>query len=152
VLFLIYRDWRLAIYPVVPILLVLGFSPLTLKLMGTPYNPVTIALSSLVLGIGTEFTILILERYREEMKRGISVRDAIVSSVASVGQAITVSGLTVIGGFSAIMFSNFPVLKSFGLITVLDTAYSLISALTILPAVIYLLRKRKSDNEKPDKV
>jgi uncharacterized protein len=152
VLFLIYRDWRLAIYPVVPILLVLGFSPLTLKLMGTPYNPVTIALSSLVLGIGTEFTILILERYREEMKRGISVRDAIVSSVASVGQAITVSGLTVIGGFSAIMFSNFPVLKSFGLITVLDTAYSLISALTILPAVIYLLRKRKSDNEKSDKV
>lgn len=75
--------------------------------------------------------------------RGVSTRDAIVSATASVGQAITVSGLTVMGGFSAIMFSSFPVLKSFGLITVLDTGYSLISALTILPAVIYLLRKRK---------
>ncbi|MGL0749771.1 hydrophobe/amphiphile efflux-3 (HAE3) family transporter [Secundilactobacillus paracollinoides] len=143
VLFLIYRDWRLALYPVIPILLVLGLSPLTLKLLGISYNPVTIALSSLVLGIGTEFTILILERYREELQRGNSTRDAIVSATASVGQAITVSGFTVMGGFSAIMFSSFPVLKSFGLITVLDTGYSLICALTILPAVIYLLRKRK---------
>lgn len=143
VLFAIYRNWRLALYPVIPILLVLGLSPLTLKLLGISYNPVTIALSSLVLGIGTEFTILILERYREEQMRGVSTRDAIVSATASVGQAITVSGLTVMGGFSAIMFSSFPVLKSFGLITVLDTGYSLISALTILPAVIYLLRKRK---------
>ena len=144
VLFCIYRNWRLALYPVIPILLVLGLSPLTLKLLGISYNPVTIALSSLVLGIGTEFTILILERYREEQKRGISTREAIVSAVASVGQAITVSGLTVMGGFSAIMFSSFPVLKSFGLITVLDTGYSLLSALTILPAVIYLLRRRET--------
>lgn len=141
-LLLIYRNWRLALYPVVPILLVLGLSPLTLHLLGISYNPVTITLSSLVLGIGIEFTILILERYREEMQRNVDTKTAIISSIASVGQAITVSGLTVIGGFSAILFSSFPVLKTFGLITVLDTAYSLISALTILPAFIYLLRKK----------
>ncbi|WP_338045546.1 MMPL family transporter [Paucilactobacillus vaccinostercus] len=56
---------------------------------------------------------------------------------------ITVSGLTVIGGFCTLMFSAFPILQSFGLITVLDTAYSLIMTLTIMPAVIYLFRKRK---------
>ncbi|HAT54431.1 MAG TPA: hydrogenase expression protein HypA [Lactobacillus sp.] len=141
VLFLIYRDPRFAMYPILPILLVLGLSPLTLWLMGTSYNPLTISLSSLVLGIGTEFTILILERYREEQKRGKSTVDATVSAVSSVGQAIFVSGMTVIGGFSAIIFASFPVLKSFGLITVIDTGFSLISALTILPAIIVFMHR-----------
>ncbi|MCH4010056.1 efflux RND transporter permease subunit [Companilactobacillus sp.] len=147
VLLLVYREFRLAIYPVLPILVVLGLSPLTLWLMHTSYNPVTIALSSLVLGIGTEFTILILERYREERLNNVTREKAIIDAVSKVGQAITVSGLTVIGGFSAIMFASFPVLRSFGLITVLDTAYSLISALTVLPALVYLFRNRKEDRE-----
>ncbi|GLB46417.1 hypothetical protein WR164_03960 [Philodulcilactobacillus myokoensis] len=144
---LVYRNWRLSLYPVIPIIIVLGLSPLTLHLLHTTYNPVTIGLSSLVLGIGTEFTILIVERYREEKQRGIEIKSAIEDAIQSVGQAITVSGLTVMGGFSAIMFASFPVLKSFGLITVLDTGYSLISALTILPAFIYLLRKRHPKQE-----
>lgn len=142
ILFLLYRNWRIALYPVVPILIVLGLSPLTLWAMGTSYNPLTITLSALVLGIGTEFTILILERYREEYEKNQDTRKSIIAAVASVGSAITVSGLTVVGGFTAIMFSSFPILKQFGLITVLDTAYALISALTILPAFIYLLRGR----------
>ncbi|HIZ96081.1 MAG TPA: hydrophobe/amphiphile efflux-3 (HAE3) family transporter [Candidatus Ligilactobacillus excrementavium] len=147
ILFLIYKNWRVALYPVVPILIVLGLSPLTLWLIGTPYNPLTITLSALVLGIGTEFTILILERYREEYSKSHDTRKSIVQSVSSVGSAITVSGLTVVGGFTAIMFSNFPILRQFGLITVLDTAYALISALTILPAFIYLLRDRKEEKK-----
>ncbi|PWG00368.1 efflux RND transporter permease subunit [Levilactobacillus bambusae] len=147
VLLLVYRNLRDALYPLVPIMIVLGLSPMTLMLLGISYNPVTVALSSLVLGIGTEFTILILERFIEEQKAGSGTLQAIQTAVGSVGQAITVSGLTVIGGFSTLMFVNFPVLNSFGLITVLDTAYSLISALTILPAIMYLFRNR-SDRSK----
>ncbi|WP_129045417.1 efflux RND transporter permease subunit [Companilactobacillus metriopterae] len=147
VLLLVYRHFRLAIYPVLPILVVLGLSPLTLWLMHTSYNPVTIALSSLVLGIGTEFTILILERYQEEREKNVTRHTAIIDAVSHVGQAITVSGLTVMGGFSAIMFASFPILRSFGLITVLDTGYSLISALTVLPAIIYLFRNRSEDKK-----
>lgn len=142
VLFLVYRNWRLAIFPIVPIMIVLGLSPLTLFLMHTSYNPLTVSLSALVLGIGIEFTILIMERYREELAKGNGSETAITRAISYVGQAITASGLTVIGGFVAIMFSSFPVLKSFGMITVLDTAYALISALTILPAFMYVLRKR----------
>lgn len=141
ILLLIYHDFMFAVYPVLPILLVLGASPLTLFLSHTSYNPVTMALSSLVLGIGTEFTILILERYREEKLAGADRELAINQAIKHVGSAITVSGLTVIGGFSAIIFSSFPVLRSFGAITVLDTAYSLISALTILPAIIIFIQK-----------
>jgi len=142
-LLLVYRRVKHAVYPLIPIVLVLGFSPGTLKLLDISYNPLTTALSSLVLGIGTEFTILIMERYREEEAKGYSAGEAIKVAVSKVGQAITASGLTVIGGFSVLIFASFPVLKTFGITTVIDTAYSLISALTILPSLIMLFRRRE---------
>lgn len=111
VLLLLYHKIRLAILPLFPIAIVLGLSPLTLHLLGESYNPLTIALSSLVLGIGTEFTILILERFHEEQRLGKQVQDSMVSAVSNVGQAITASGLTVVGGFAALIFVNFPVIK-----------------------------------------
>ena len=146
VLLIVYRNWKLAMYPLVPILIVLGASPLTLWVRGGEYNPVTVTLSSLILGVGIEFTILILERYQEEIKK-TNTRNAVLTAISSVGSAITVSGLTVIVGFSAIIFADFPALSSFGANTVTDTAYSLFAALTFMPAIIYLCRNRKEDNK-----
>ncbi|WP_312754604.1 efflux RND transporter permease subunit [Rummeliibacillus suwonensis] len=120
-LLLVYRRVKHALYPLVPIALVLGFSPGTLLLLNMSYNPLTIALSCLVLGIGTEFTILIMERFREEEAKGLNAKEAIKVSLSKVGQAITASGLTVILGFSTLMFVSFPVLKDFGVTTVIDT-------------------------------
>ena len=91
VLFLIYRRLSHALLPAFPIIIVLGMSPLTLFLLGKSYNPLTLGLSALVLGIGTEFTILILERYREELVNGLPVRESMITAVKSVGSAITVS-------------------------------------------------------------
>lgn len=142
-LLIVYRRIKHSIYPLIPIILVLGFSPGTLMLLGMSYNPLTTALSCLVLGIGTEFTILIMERFREEESKGLDSREAIKVSLSKVGQAITASGLTVIGGFSTLIFVSFPILRDFGITTVIDTLYSLISALTILTVLIVLFRKRK---------
>lgn len=148
VLFLIYRRLSHALLPAFPIIIVLGVSPLTLFLLGKSYNPLTLGLSALVLGIGTEFTILILERYREELVNGLPVRESMITAVKSVGSAITVSGLTVVGGFFAIIFVSFPVLSSFGLITVLDTAYALIAALTLLPAMTVITQGKEDKHMK----
>lgn len=142
-LFLVYRRIKYALYPLIPIVLVLGFSPGALKILNIPYNSLTVTLSCLILGIGTEFTILIMERFREEEEKGLSAQEAIRVSLSKVGQAITVSGLTVIVGFSTLIFINFPILREFGITTVIDTTLSLFCALTILPALIVLFQKRK---------
>ncbi|MGX4588398.1 efflux RND transporter permease subunit [Paenibacillus chitinolyticus] len=143
-----YRRIKHAIFPLIPIILVLGFSPGTLKLLSMSYNPLTTALSCLVLGIGTEFTILIMERFREEEAKGLDSREAIKVSLSKVGQAITASGLTVIAGFSTLIFVSFPVLRDFGITTVIDMLYSLISALTILPVLVVLFRRRNKEKDK----
>ncbi|MFT8871046.1 MAG: efflux RND transporter permease subunit [Sporolactobacillus sp.] len=139
-----YRQIRRALYTLLPILFVLGFSPLTLRMLGMGYNPITTSLSSLVLGIGIEFTILIIARFSEQQAYGQSTEQALQITLTQVAPAMLASGLTVIGGFSALLFVGFPMLQSFGLITVIDTAYSLLSALLILPALIRLFCKRRA--------
>ncbi|MET3728321.1 hydrophobe/amphiphile efflux-3 (HAE3) family protein [Fictibacillus halophilus] len=146
-LMLAYRRWKMAMYPVLPIVLVVGWSSLMMFLLGIEINPLTAVLGSLVLGIGSEFTILIMERYQEELENGLSREKALIKSISKIGMAITASGLTVMAGFSTLIFSEFVMLRSFGITTVFDTFLCLISSLFILPAIIVLTDKRKSASE-----
>lgn len=142
-LFIVYRNIKRAFFPILPIILVNGWSVAFLYILGIDINPLTAVLGALVLGIGTEFTILLMERYLEEKANGLEADQAILKAMTKVGRAITASGLTVIGGFSALMFTNFEVVRVFGISTVLDTLLCLISTLTVLPAIIVLLDKER---------
>ncbi|MBN3555620.1 RND family transporter [Fictibacillus nanhaiensis] len=146
-LLMAYRRWKMAMYPVLPIVLVVGWSSLMMFLLDIEINPLTAVLGSLVLGIGSEFTILIMERYQEELENGLSRDEALIKSISKIGRAITASGLTVMAGFSTLIFSEFVMLRSFGITTVFDTFLCLISSLFILPAIIILIDKRKSGSE-----
>ena len=65
-LFAVYRSWARAWVPLVPIALATGWSALVLWLIGVPLNPMSAALSALVIAISTEFSVLLSARYREE--------------------------------------------------------------------------------------
>ncbi|MFB9275471.1 efflux RND transporter permease subunit [Cohnella cellulosilytica] len=138
-LFVAYRNLKRAFFPLLPIVLVNGWSVGVLYALGIDINPLTAVLGALVLGIGTEFTILLMERYLEEKANGLDTEQAVTTAMTKVGRAITASGLTVVGGFSALIFTNFEVVRVFGISTVLDTLLCLISTLTVLPAIIVML-------------
>lgn len=142
-LFVVYRNLKRASFPLVPIILVNGWSIAFLYILGIDINPMTAVLGALVLGIGTEFTILLMERYLEEKSNGLDTDQAITKAMTKVGRAITASGLTVVGGFCALIFTNFEVVRVFGISTVLDTLLCLISTLTVLPAIIVLFDQDK---------
>lgn len=113
-LFFVYRNLKRAFFPILPIILVNGWSTALLFILGIDINPLTAVLGALVLGIGTEFTILFMERYLEEKANGLDIKAAIITAMTKVGRAVTASGLTVVGGFSALMFTNFEVVKLLG--------------------------------------
>lgn len=142
-LFIVYRNIKRAFFPLLPIILVNGWSTALLFVLGIDINPLTAVLGALVLGIGTEFTILLMERYLEEKANGMNTEAAIIMAMTKVGRAISASGLTVVGGFSALLFTNFEVVKLFGVTTVMDTLLCLLSTLIVLPAIIVLLDKEK---------
>jgi predicted RND superfamily exporter protein len=143
-LFAIYRKFYRAILPLLPIILIVGWSGLMMYLFDMSYTPLTATLGALIMGIGTEFTILITERYEEEKHKQKSDKEAIRVSLAKMSNPILVSALTTMGGFSALIFSDFVILSNFGIMTLVNISLALISTLVVLPAILGVtIRKPK---------
>lgn len=138
-LFAIYRNLAKAVLPLLPIVLALSASSVVLYLLGIELNPLTSVSGPLIIAMGTEFTVLLMSRYFEEREKGVEPRVAMDVASLRIGRAIAASGLTVIGGFGALAFSNFPLIESFGQVTVLDMALCLLATLVVLPPLLVWL-------------
>ena len=143
-LFAVYRSWARAWVPLVPIALATGWSALVLWLLGIPLNPMSAALSALVIAISTEFSVLLSARYREEREGGLAPTDALAATYASTGAAVLASGVTALAGFAVLIASDVAMLRDFGLVTVIDLAVSLLGVLAVLPAVLVAAERRES--------
>ncbi|WP_028064784.1 efflux RND transporter permease subunit [Solirubrobacter soli] len=141
-LFAVYRSWARAWVPLVPIALATGWSALVLWLLGIPLNPMSAALSALVIAISTEFSVLLSARYREEREAGLAPPDALTATYASTGAAVLASGVTALAGFAVLIASDVAMLRDFGLVTVIDLAVSLLGVLAVLPAVLVAAEQR----------
>jgi len=135
----IYRHPVKAFLPLLPIILIVGWSGGAMHMMGMEYTPLTATLGALIIGIGTEFTILIMERYFEERKKGRASRMAIGIANQKAGKAIFASAFTTIGGFSALLISDFVILSNFGLMTLINISLALISTMIVMPAILIIL-------------
>jgi hydrophobe/amphiphile efflux-3 (HAE3) family protein len=137
-LLVLYRKIS-AIAPIIPIIMIVGWNGAIMYTMGIDYNPMTAVLGSMTIGVASEYTILIMERFDEERRKGQDVVSAIRQSVQKIGTAITVSGLTTVFGFSALLLSTFNIIKNFGLVTVITVGFSLIGAIVVMPAVLTVI-------------
>ena len=138
-LLILYRSFFKALVAVLPVVLIVGMSGGIMNLLGLKYTPITATLGALVLGMGTEMTIMLLERYLEERNEGKDKRKALFTTIKFIGKATLASGLTTVGGFSVLMTSKFVILKDFGLMTVINISLALMATFIILPALIWIL-------------
>ncbi|MFC7324743.1 RND family transporter [Halorubrum rutilum] len=116
-------------------------------LLSVPWNPLTITMSSLTLGIGVTYGIHIYERFVFETEtHDRPPLGAAATSVAKLSRPIIGSSFTTIFGFGILIVSRFPVLANFGVTTVLAIGLSLATAFGILPAVL-TLRSSVSENK-----
>jgi len=138
-LLILYRSFFKALVAVLPVVLIVGMSGGIMNLLGLKYTPLTATLGALILGMGTEMTIMLLERYLEERNLGKDKRKSLFTTIKYIGKATLASGLTTVGGFSVLMTSKFVILKDFGLMTVINISLALIATFVILPALIWIL-------------
>lgn len=138
-----------SIIAVLPIAFIIGWSNLIMLALGIEFTPLTATLGSLIIGIGVEFTILLMYRYYEERGKGESPVLAMTTAITKIGRAIITSGLTVIGGFSALLFvTDFPILSDFGVVTMINVTFALVSSLLVLPPLIVWVDSRKEKRQK----
>lgn len=108
-------------------------------LFGVPWNPLTITMSSIALGVGIDYGVHVFERYEFEMERGATVIEAAATAVAKLARPIIGSSFTTIFGFGVLTISRFPVLANFGWTTVFAIALSLVTAFIVLPAALVVV-------------
>ena len=94
------------------------------------------------LGLGIDYALLIVNRFREELHRGKNVEDSIVDTMASAGKTVFYSGLTVLVTLLSLTFFPLPFLKSFGYAGVSVVAIAVAGALFGLPPILAMLGTR----------
>jgi RND superfamily putative drug exporter len=98
--------------------------------------------TGLGLGLGIDYALLMVNRFREELRRGKSVEDSVVTTVATAGKTVFYSGLTVLVTLFSLTFFPLPFLKSFGYAGVSVVTIAVIGAIVGLPAILAVIGKK----------
>ncbi len=151
-LLMIYRDIIKALLPVLPMLVVIGWMGLVMYYGGLKYTPLTATLGALVLGVGSEYAILMMERFYEELNNVGNPYDALKITANRIGSALVASGATVVFGFAALMSSPFNIIGNFGLVTVLSVLLALVTTFTVFVVLMIRMETQREvlENAKQD--
>ena len=94
------------------------------------------------LGLGIDYALLMVNRFREELRRGKTVEDSVITTVATAGKTVFYSGLTVLVTLLSLTFFPLPFLKSFGYAGVSVVTIAVIGAIIGLPAILAVIGKK----------
>ncbi len=91
------------------------------------------------LGMGIDFSLLIVTRFREELSRGLAVPDAVAQATGTAGAAVVTSGAIVVVGFLALLLTPLLETRSIGIAGLIVVAVTVALATTFLPALLAVL-------------
>jgi putative drug exporter of the RND superfamily len=94
------------------------------------------------LALAIDYSLFIVSRYREELRRGRSVGEAVERAIATAGKAVAFSGMAVAVGLAGLLLFEAPAIRSIGIGGALVVLCSVAYALTFLPAVLGMLGHR----------
>lgn len=94
------------------------------------------------IGMGIDYSLFYVNRFKEELARGLSVADAIAETHTRAGSAILFSGVTSVIGLASLLLFDLTVLDSVGIGAVIVIAMALLSAQTLMPAVLSIVGHR----------
>jgi RND superfamily putative drug exporter len=94
------------------------------------------------LGLGIDYALLMVNRFREELNKGKSVDESVITTMATAGKTVFYSGLTVLVTMISLTFFPLPFLKSFGYAGVSVVALAVVGAIFGLPPILAMMGKR----------
>lgn len=126
---------------------IVGFLAITISLaiIGilariTPMSVFVLNMTTMIgLGVGIDYSLLVVTRFREELSRGLSRRDAAIRTVHTAGSAVITSGITVAVGFAALLLTPLIETRSVGLGGVVVVFVAVALSVTLLPAILAVL-------------
>ena len=105
-------------------------------------NVATAMLSSIMIGVGVDYTIHYLWRFREERQNGLSLQEAAKKTLTTTGRGIVFNALSVMVGFIVLFTSSFIPVRFFGFLVVVSISSCLMGALILIPALCLVIKPK----------
>lgn len=141
IVYVLLRSWQGSFLSVflVGLLTILNFG--IMGWFGIELDVVTVLISSIGIGVGVDYAIMVYSRYLEETKKGLEPGAAVEKTVAKIGSAIVSNALAVVSGFVILTFSSFPPFRFFGILVTTLMLAAAAGSIFWMPAVIIQLEK-----------
>jgi len=137
---ILFRNIKLSLIGVVPNFIAAFFILGIIGLIGIPLDMMTITIAAITIGIAVDNSIHYIYRFKEEFNNCGDYSKTIEICHSTVGKAILNTSITIVFGFSILVLSNFIPTIYFGVFTGLAMLLAMISVLTLLPALILLIK------------
>ncbi len=131
--------------PIVTALLGLATALGTIGLLSHAFTIPTVGptLATMIgLGVGIDYSLFLVTKYRGQVARGVERREAVALAVATAGGAIVFAGTTVVIALLSLSVAGIPLVSALGYATAVAVFTAVLAAITLLPAVISLLGPR----------
>jgi RND superfamily putative drug exporter len=143
-LLIIFRSPIIALMPIITIAIVSEVAQGLIADVNSALNlnadsQTTVILIVVLFGIGTDYILFLMFRYRERLRAGDTPKQAVATAVERVGEVIASAASVVIVAFLALLLSSLSIFRSLGPTLAIAVAVTLIAALTLIPAVVTLL-------------
>jgi len=133
---ILFRNFKLSLIGVVPNFIAAFFILGIIGLLGIPLDMMTITIAAITIGIAVDNSIHYIYRFKEEFLKNKDYNKTLKVCHSTVGVAILNTSITIVFGFSILVFSKFIPTIYFGVFTGLAMLLAMISVLTLLPSLI----------------
>lgn len=138
IVMLIFGTFTSAIVPILVVTISVTWLYGTMGYAGLPISTLAGGVAAMVIGIGIDYAIHLMNRYKYERKKGMSVEQGIEEAVTDTGLATTGAAVTTMLAFIAFLTGAMPEMHRFGLLMTIGVAYSFLLTITALPAMLIL--------------
>jgi predicted RND superfamily exporter protein len=143
IVIVLMRSLGAGIVSMIPLLFTILFNFGVMAFAGKSLDIATLMISSITVGIGIDYGIHFIERYREEQARTQTRSQALIQAAQTTGTGIVYNAIALALGFGVMMLSAFQGLQNFGLLIAMTMIVSACSAFVVIPA---LLASRQRQN------
>ncbi len=141
-LYFIFRSHRAGLISTIPLSVAIVVLFGLMGILGISLDIATALLSSIMIGVGIDYTIHFLWRFKVERAKGLTHMDAVQETLCTAGRGIFYNAFSVIVGFLALGISNFAPMRYFSALIVISIATCLISALLVVPSIVILVKPK----------
>jgi len=133
---LIFRSFKGGIVGSIPlassILILFGFMGIT----GIALDAATALLSSIMIGVGVDFTIQYIWCFNIQIRQGFSYEESTRKALGTIGRSIIINACGVMAGFSVLILSGFTSIRFFGYLVIISIGSCLAGAIVLIPAIL----------------